>query len=124
MEFVNQMLEQPFEDGTVIEVNDRSIRLDTIKTDYAGYVMLYDLSIQKQYEQKIEQLNREIKALQIQLQQKHELLTVNEKFAALIAHEFGTPISDIRMKSYLLKKHQDQLSKRKARSISTRMMGS
>jgi signal transduction histidine kinase len=109
-DFVNGILERSFEDGVIITFNDRSIRLDTLKTDLSNYVLLYDLSIQKRLEQQVEQLNQEIESLRGKLQQKHDLLTVNEKFAAIIAHEFGTPISDIRLKSYLLKKQQDQLS--------------
>jgi signal transduction histidine kinase len=61
--------------------------------------------------QQVEQLQLEIKSLQTQLNQERMLKAARENFTAMIAHEFGTPLSIIRAKSSLFSANPDRATK-------------
>jgi signal transduction histidine kinase len=91
-----KLMDRPLEDGSVIEFEGRQIRLNLLKTDQADYVMLTGVEERNLRESP-------------NLEQARELLAVKAKSTARIVHEFGTPLSAIRMKSYLLRKHLGSL---------------
>ncbi|MEO8394296.1 MAG: HAMP domain-containing sensor histidine kinase, partial [Chloroflexota bacterium] len=96
---------QSMRENSVIDFNNRNIRVDTLKTDQATYLMLFDDRTHVPVEQVLEAHPQELK------QPAQDLMAVKAKSTAMIAHQFGTPISAVRLKSYLLKKHLDSLSK-------------
>jgi signal transduction histidine kinase len=55
--------------------------------------------------------SQEIEALRAELQRERELRLTKSSFTAMIAHEFGTPLSVIRAKNDLLSMHLDQFPK-------------
>ena len=91
--------------SAMIDLNNRSIRVDSLKTDQATFLMLFEDSAYASGEQSIDTYS------QASEQPSPDLLTVKAKSTAQIAHQFATPISAIRLKSYLLRKHLDSLSK-------------
>lgn len=91
--------------STMIDLSNRSIRVDSLKTDRATFLMLFEDSAHTSGEQSIDTYHRAAD------QPSPDLLTVKAKSTALIAHQFATPISAVRLKSYLLRKHLDSLSK-------------
>jgi signal transduction histidine kinase len=103
IDFINNW--QSTRGNVVFEFNHRNIRIDTLKTDQATYVMLFDEGNNSPGEQTVDPHSREFK------QPSQDLMSVKAKSMAMIAHQFGTPISAVRLKSYLLKKHLDSLSK-------------
>lgn len=103
IDFINHW--QAAKEQSMFDLNNRSIRVETLKTDQATYLMLFDDASHMPGEQTIDPHSREIKP------PAPDLITVKAKSTAMIAHQFGTPISAVRLKSYLLKKHLDSLSK-------------
>jgi signal transduction histidine kinase len=71
--------------------------------------MLFDESVPS--EPPVEMPRREAQAARPDLKRERDIISVKAESTAMIAHQFGTPISAIRLKSYLLKKHLDSLSK-------------
>jgi signal transduction histidine kinase len=108
--YVNMKWNWPLKDGAVVEVQGHNVQLDIMKTKFAHYVMLHDLSVKEQIGEQAAAQASEIAMLQNELKKAHELLAVKEKFTALIAHDFGTPITGIRLQSDILKKHLGGLS--------------
>jgi signal transduction histidine kinase len=108
--YVNMKWNWPLKDGAVIDLQGHNIQLDIMKTKFAHYVMLHDLSAKEQSEQQVAAQALEIATLENELKKAHELLAVKEKFTALIAHDFGTPITGIRLQSDILKKHLSSLT--------------
>ena len=102
LDFINKLLSTS--GHTVIDINNRRIRVDTLKTDQATYLMLFEDSAHAPGEQSIDTYKRAAEA------PPPDLTTVRAKSTALIAHQFATPISAVRLKNYLLKKHLDSLS--------------
>jgi signal transduction histidine kinase len=106
-----------FNEGVLELVNkmlgwhDRKIRLSVLKKQHMDCVMPRKFNRQDQPMQPLEQQRLEIESLQNQLRQERELRAMRENFTAMIAHEFGTPLSIIRAKSSLLGNHTDRLSK-------------
>jgi len=107
IDFINNW--QPMSDQTIIDFNHRSIRVDTLKTNQATYLMLFDENAPNG--KHAEPPRREIKSARPEPKRANDLISIKAKSTAMIAHQFGTPISAIRLKSYLLKKHLDSLSK-------------
>jgi signal transduction histidine kinase len=87
-------------------MDGRSVQLSIMKTTLASYVTLTDLSTRQQAAAQAV----EIDTLRADLKKAQELLAVKEKFTALIAHDFGTPITGIRLQNDILKNHLDSLS--------------
>lgn len=108
--YENMKWDWPLKDGAVIDLHGHNIRLDIMKTKFAHYVMLRKLSVKERPGGQATVLAIEIETLQNELKKAHELLDMKEKFAALIAHEFGTPITGIRLQSDMLKKHLGSIS--------------
>ena len=81
--------------------HDRKIRFGILKKLPMNGAMPHKLNRQQQLE---------IESLQTQLRQERELRAMRESFTAMIAHEFGTPLSIIRAKSSLFSSHPDRLS--------------
>ena len=107
---VNMKWNWPLKDGSVVDVHGHNIQLDIMRTKFAHYVMLHDLNVKEQIGEQAAAQASEIAMLQNELKKSHELLAVKEKFTALIAHDFGTPITGIRLQSDILKKHIGGLS--------------
>ncbi|MBA3871127.1 MAG: HAMP domain-containing histidine kinase [Anaerolineae bacterium] len=103
---VNKPWDRPLQDGAVIDMDGRSVQLSIMKTTLASYVMLKDLSVCQQAATQAVEIDR----LQGDLKKSQELLAVKEKFTALIAHDFGTPITGIRLQNDILKNHLGSLS--------------
>ncbi len=110
MDLMNKPWNQPLKDGTVIDVDGRRLQLAIMKTTLVSYVTLNDLSVKERWEQQAAAQAVEIETLQSGLKKAQELLAVKEQFTALIAHDFGTPITGIRLQSDILKKHLGSLS--------------
>lgn len=108
--YVNMKWNWPLKDGAVIDLHGHNIQLDIMKTKFAHYVMLHDLSVKEQFGQQAAAQAIEIETLQNELNKAHELLAVKEKFTSLIAHDFGNPITGIRLQSDILKKHLGSIS--------------
>lgn len=108
---------QLFNEGVLEMVNkllgwhDRKIRLSVLKQPQVDCVMPHKLNRQQQSMQQLERQRLEIESLQSQLREEHELRAKRENFTAMIAHEFGTPLSIIRGKSDYFGSHIDQISK-------------
>lgn len=111
IDFINNWL--PIEENTVIDFTDRSIRVDMLKTDQATYLLLFDDHSHSPAEKPGERHQHHDFKASATMNPKHaqDLMTVKAKSTAMIAHQFGTPISAVRLKSYLLKKHLGSLSK-------------
>jgi signal transduction histidine kinase len=105
----NKRWNRPLNDGAVIDLDGHSIQLAIMKTSLASYVMLKDLDAKEQLGQQTAAQAMQIEALQSDLKKAQELLAVKEKFISLIAHDFGTPITGIRLQSDILKKHLNTL---------------
>jgi signal transduction histidine kinase len=108
---------QLFNEGVLKMVNkllgwhDRNIRLSVLKQPQVDCVMPHKFNHQDHLMQQLEQQRLEIESLQNQLRQEHELRAIRANFTAMIAHEFGTPLSIIRAKSDYFGTHIDQISK-------------
>jgi signal transduction histidine kinase len=88
--------------------NDGKIRVSVPEKTRVNDVMLHKL-IHVHEQSRRQRL--EIETLQSQLRQERELRAVRENFTAMIAHEFGTPLSVIRAKNSLLTTYLDPISK-------------
>jgi signal transduction histidine kinase len=110
MNRVNKPWNQPLNDGAVIDLDGRSIQLAIMKTTLASYVMLNDLTLKEQVGQQAAAQATEMNALRNELKKSQELLAVKEKFTSLIAHDFGNPMTGIRLQSDIMKKHLATLS--------------
>src|SRR5690349_7730639 len=88
--------------------NDGKIRVSVPEKARVNDVMLHKL-IHVHEQSRRQRL--EIERLQNQLRQERELRAVRENFTAMIAHEFGTPLSVIRAKNSLLTTYLDPISK-------------
>ncbi len=108
--FLNKKWNWPLKDGAVIDLDGRNIQLDIMKTKFAHYVMLRDINTKEALEQQAVAQAAEIDMLQSNLKKVQEILAAKERFTALIAHDFGTPITGIRLQSEILKKHFGTLS--------------
>ena len=106
---MNKPWNRPLNDGAVIDLDGHSIQLAIMKTSLASYVMLKDLDAKEQLGQQAASQAMQIEVLQGDLKKAQELLSAKEKFTALIAHDFGTPITGIRLQSDILKKHLNTL---------------
>lgn len=107
---VDKLWDRPLKDGAVIDLDGHRVQLAIMKTPLANYVMLNDLSITERFEQQVATQALEIQTLQSELKKTQERLAVKERFTALIAHDFGTPITGIRLQSDILKKYRGSLS--------------
>jgi len=110
MNLLNKPWNQPLNDGAVIDMDGRSIQLAIMKTTLASYVMLNDLTLKEQLGQQAAAQVMEMNALRNDLKKSQELLAVKEQFTALIAHDFGTPMTGIQLQSDIMKKHLASLS--------------
>jgi len=109
LDFINNWL--PLQSADVIDFINRSIRVDTLKTAEATYLMLFDDHTPPVSNRVYELASREINLPPRDLKREQDMMTIKAKSTAMIAHKFGTPISAVRLKSYLLKTHLDSLSK-------------
>ncbi len=107
---IDKPWDRPLKDGAVIDLGGHRVQLAIMKTPLASYVMLNDLSITEQLERQVVTQALEIQTLQSELKKTQELLAVKERFTALIAHDFGTPITSIRLQSDILKNYLGSLS--------------
>ncbi|MCI0347947.1 MAG: HAMP domain-containing histidine kinase, partial [Acidobacteriales bacterium] len=107
VEMMNKPLDWPLVDGTIINVDDRQIRVEIMETAHANCVLLHDVTPQEQHERE------EIEVLRSELKKSHEIGILKERFTAMIAHEFGTPLSVIRAKSDILNNHLERLPRAK-----------
>src|SRR5688572_8686937 len=94
----------------ILDWHGRKIRLNVLNQPDVSYLVLHKLNRQQQSMQQLEQQRREIESLQSQLRQERELRAIRENFTAMLAHEFGTPLSIIRAKSSLFSTYPDRLS--------------
>jgi signal transduction histidine kinase len=90
---------------------NRKVRLSGLNRRNKNGVPLPRLHYHPQSEEQLERLQSEIESLQTQLRQERALRAARENFTAMIAHEFGTPLSIIRAKSSLFSANPDRFSK-------------
>jgi len=110
MHLMNKPWNQPLKDGTLINVDGRSIQLAVTKTSLASYVTLNDLTVQDGFGKELLAQSLKIEGLQSDLKKAQELIAMKEQYTALIAHDFGNPITSIRLQNDILRKHLATLS--------------
>lgn len=91
---------------------DGRVRTEIMGNSCANCVVLHNMNTQ-QLEREVERQRKEIEFLRSELKKERETSVLKERFTALIAHEFGTPLSVIRAKSELLNNHLERLSREK-----------
>lgn len=109
----NNPLKWPMVDGMVGNVFDRRVRPEITEISCANCVLVHSMKGQEQLEREVERQRKEIESLRSELKKERETSVLKERFTALIAHEFGTPLSVIRAKSDILDNHLERLSREK-----------
>jgi signal transduction histidine kinase len=112
MNLMNKPWNQPLKDGVVINVDGRNLQLAIMQTQTtpANYVTLNDLTAKERFKEESVAQSLKIEKLQSDLKKAQELNVTKEQYTALIAHDFGNPITSIRLQSDILKKHLSTLS--------------
>lgn len=71
---------------------------------------LFGIKSRKYLTEQIEQQRQEIEKLQSIIHREQALMSIKGSLTSAVAHEFGTPLSAIRMKTSILSKYLDKLS--------------
>jgi signal transduction histidine kinase len=109
LHMMNKFVEWPLVDGTELNISDRRIRLEVMETPQSNCILLYDVTAQEELEREW----KDIEVLRQELKMAREISVLKERLTAMIAHEFGTPLSVIRAKCDLLDNHIERLPREK-----------